>query len=115
MNETMLVAFEKYVADRRARGQMPTWFRRRDLLAEYISSFGGTKMSSRTMRRIRFVRDRGIPALMAAVDNGTITIAAAAELARLGEREQERCVANPALRKIVLRVLRGLDEEPEGP
>jgi hypothetical protein len=97
--------------ERQRRGHLPTWFRRRDAVAAYVSKLGGRKMSNRTLRRLTLVADAGIPELQHAMDHGRITIAAAAELARLPSEYQQKALANPTLRRSFVRILRSKDDE----
>lgn len=101
----MSEAVDKILRERRERGQLPTWYRRRDAVAEYISGMG-ERISARTLERARFVCDNGDPALREAMNARAISTAAAAELARLPADCQRQCLADPALRKRALRILR---------
>jgi len=89
------------------RGQLPTWFRTRDFVAERVGKLSGRHLSDRTLRRIKFVMRAGVPQLVAAMDAGEISIAAAAQLARMPSDMQVRCLADRELCKHVVRVLRG--------
>jgi hypothetical protein len=95
------------IEQRKARGQLPTWYRRRDARTKAVSQYTGKPMSNRTHRRLHAASERGCPELLAAMDAGTVTIAAAAELARLSHDDQRKLLANVKLCKVVIRVLRG--------
>jgi len=100
------LAFEDFYRDLRSRGQLPTWHRRRDARAQFVSRLGGSRYSDRTLRRIRFVGERGVSALRDAMDQRHLSIAAAFELAKLPNELQEQAVADPQLRKAVVRIIR---------
>lgn len=100
---------DEILRERRERGQMPAWYRRRDAVAEFINRMGGQRMSNRTLRRAKFVKVNGDPLLRAAMNEGAITVAAAAELARLPVDAQRECVNDRVLRKAALRILRGAE------
>jgi hypothetical protein len=92
------------------RGQLPTWYRRRDAIAEVVNRMGGGRSSNRTLCRIRFVVDRGCDALRQAMDDKTISIAAAAEVAKGDHEFQRKWLGVPRQRqRHVVRVLRGLE------
>lgn len=97
---------------RKNAGNCPRWYRRRDALNEYVNRCTGRKVSERTMRRVRFVVDNGVPMLVEALDAGTIKIGAAALIAALPHNDQEKVMANSTLRRVFLRAAR--DEVPEG-
>lgn len=92
------------------RGQLPTWFRTRDFVAERVGKIAGWRFSDRTLRRIKFVKHAGVPQLVAAMDAYEISIAAAAQLARMPPDAQLECLADRELRKVVVRVLRGAEQ-----
>lgn len=102
--------FEQKFRERRERGHLPTWYRRRDFLAEYVGKMTGSRWSHRTSDRARSVVDRGDQRLIAAMDAREISVAAAALLAQLPSDLIERCLTNREARKRVLRVLRQPDE-----
>jgi translation initiation factor 2B subunit (eIF-2B alpha/beta/delta family) len=97
---------------RKFAGNCPRWYRRRDARHEVVNQFTGMKASERTRRRAQFVVDNGIPALLKAMDAGTIKIAAAVEIATLTHSEQNEVMADAALRRVFLRAAR--DVVPEG-
>jgi hypothetical protein len=92
------------------RGQLPTWWRRRDERARMTSKIAGRRMSDRTLRRLRFIVENGSPELIAAMAAERISFAAAAELARVPVEIQVKCVENPKVRRRVVAVLR--ENEP---
>ena len=88
-------------------GQLPTWYRTRDRAAKDIGKRMGRRTSDRTVRRILFAVKNGCPELVVAMDGDRLSIAAAAELARLDHDYQRRCLADRKLRRLVLYALRG--------
>ncbi len=97
--------------ERKNAGNCPQWYRRRDARNEVVNRYTGAKVSERTMRRVTFVMENGVPALVKAMDDRTIKIGAAFEIAKLSHREQKQVMADAKLRRLVLRVVR--DEVPE--
>jgi hypothetical protein len=62
----------------------------------------------RALRRLSFAISSGCPELKAALDAGHVTVAAAAELARLPADTQLACLHNREVRKRVVRMLRSI-------
>jgi hypothetical protein len=88
-------------------GQLPTWFRSRDRLAKEVSAISGRRISDRTLRRISTVVAFGVSELNRAMDAGVISIAAAAELARLPDEMQRHTLElNPRAIRYIVRQIR---------
>jgi len=87
-------------------GQLPTWWRKRDKVAVETGRLAGRRMSDRTLRRLQFAIANGPPELRAALDSGRLSIAAAADLARLPADLLNTCLANARCRREALRIIR---------
>jgi hypothetical protein len=112
MKNELTDSAEAIYEERKIAGNCPRWYRRRDALNEFVNRFTGQKSSERTSRRVGLVVDNGVPALVKALDAGTIKIGAAALIATLSPSDQHKVMANPTLRRAFLRAVR--DEVPEG-
>jgi hypothetical protein len=112
LGEDLRERAEALFEERKNAGNCPQWFRRRDARNEVVNKFTGAKCSDRTGRRAEFVINNGVPALVEALNAGTIKIGAAALIAELSHSDQHKVMADAALRRAFLRGVR--DEVPEG-